>query len=74
VRWQESYRQYLKLMEEYHRWQEGLYHQMGVLPGHHVDDAFDLLDVRLLMASQPPRIEQHVPFEYLSRPGHFRRA
>src|ERR1700737_3556721 len=32
-----------------------------LLHGHHVDDAFDLLDVLPFMASQPLRIEQHGP-------------
>ncbi len=41
---------------------------------HHVDDAFDLLDVLPFMASQPLRIEQHGPLEYLSRPRHCRRT
>ena len=45
-----------------------------LLPVHCVDDAFDLLDVLAFMASQPLRIEQHGPLEYLSRPRNSRRT
>jgi hypothetical protein len=41
---------------------------------HCVDDAFDLLDVLPFMASQPLRIKQHGPLEYLSRPRNSRRT
>ena len=44
-------------------------------PGSHsFDDAFDLLDVRPFMASQPPSIEQRGSLEYLSRSCHCHRA
>ncbi len=45
-----------------------------VLPVHRGDEAFDLLDVRPFMASQPLRIGQHGSLEYLSRPRHRRRT
>ena len=45
-----------------------------VLPVHRGEEAFDLLDVRPFMASQPLRIGQHGSLEDLSRPRHRRRT
>ncbi len=45
-----------------------------MLSVHRGDEAFDLLDVRPFMASQPLRIGQHGSLEDLSRPRHRRRS
>jgi hypothetical protein len=40
----------------------------SLLHVHHVSDAFDLLEVRPFMASQPLCVRVHGPYEWLTRP------